>query len=155
MLAAGYQVAPDYDKLKENAINAFVHIPKRNSIRMLHNQEILNELYENASQTSSKLNKIARDLIDQDQEQADIKKDEESDVELLEETNQFGFLFTKQKDGSGCQIIKSQSQTITKRKYKKRKGVPKMKNEKETLNHFIKNKKEKANQAKDPPLDEE
>ena len=82
-------------------------------------------------------------------------KDEESDVEVIQETNQFGFLFTKEKDGSGCQIIKSQSQTIFKKKTKKRKGMPKMKNEKETLNHFIKSKKEKANKAKDPPLDEE
>ena len=106
---AGYQVAPNYEELKERAEQVFEHIPQRESKKKINKQFIFDELDEDASQGSFKQKEMAKDKIAQDQDQEPAKDGEVYDYELIQETNEFGFIFTKQKDGEGLEVIKSQS----------------------------------------------
>ena len=108
-LDAGYEVAPDYGELKRVADQAFKDIPKREPQQKIKKDFIIDELNEDASQGNFKADEIAKDQIAEDQEQAPAKLEDASDYELLEEMNQFGFTFRKEKDGKGMEIIKSQS----------------------------------------------
>ena len=79
-----------------------------------------------------------------------IKKEEDSDDELLEHVEGFGFTFTKEKNSSGEEIFKSQTQQIKIINRRPRKGKPVMKRADESLNEFISNKKQKVDEMKEP-----
>ena len=80
-------------------------------MRVQKDEDRINYLWNKYSQTSSQLDEIALLMATEDMEEKQVENEHDSELELIQENTEYGFVLKKKEKTSAEEIIQKLSQT--------------------------------------------